>query len=239
MEVGEELRVRRFVEVLSRDWGVSPPNVVVTTLKDEDTAAEYVPRKKTIYVTPRYVTLKVLLHEFAHHLQYEFGLMDEKTAWKEVTKPYHQRDSEVWADAFADKYHRFYYGLWREVVELPSTPQSNVDRRKVMLCAYTAAILMDYVMAIDTILETTGKSVNADIVTGYTNSLERSINEFSFHLKLTERVCSVKPGMLLSVLEKLKANLQVLKADPKIAGELRIYRYQLSESVKAVFSDLG
>jgi hypothetical protein len=116
--LSEDLRakVKRFIEEVSRDWGVKPPEVYVTTIEYADAAAYYNVEDKAIYISPRYVDLEVVLHEFAHHIEFEYGLMDRWAAWREVVNPHCQRRSEYWAKAFADQFRRFYDRLWREIV---------------------------------------------------------------------------------------------------------------------------
>ncbi len=117
--MSEELRarVKRFLEEVSRDWGVRPPDFIIRGIPEFLNANGYYDNViKTIVVDPKSVTLRVVIHEFAHHLQYEYGLIDDKVVREAWSKPHCARDFERWAKFFEKSFDRFYERLWREIV---------------------------------------------------------------------------------------------------------------------------
>jgi hypothetical protein len=115
--------------------------------------------------------------------------------------------------------------------------------RKVKLCGYTATVLMDGVISLDTVLETIYKSYVAgelEIVRDYIRSLEQSIDNTWFFLKLAEKACDTKPGserIFERFVDSLRSGVKEIGVDPRKAEEYRFYKYHLSEGVKALLSD--
>jgi hypothetical protein len=111
------VRVKRFIEEVSRDWGVRPPNVVIRrVLEYMDADAYYDETTKTMVLDPRGVTLRIVLHEFAHHLQFEYGLVNRDILRREIGKAHCARNYERWAKTFEKSFDRFYERLWGEIV---------------------------------------------------------------------------------------------------------------------------
>jgi hypothetical protein len=109
------VRVKRFLEEISRDWGVTPPDVSIHP-GPLYAAGLYDDFREMIHLDPGSVTLRVVLHEFAHHLQHELGLVDLPLVNRELGKPHCQRVYEAWAKVFEKSFDRFYERLWREIV---------------------------------------------------------------------------------------------------------------------------
>jgi hypothetical protein len=112
-----EARVKRFLEEVSLDWGVTPPDVYIHP-GPLYAAGMYDDYYKIIHLDPECVTLRVVLHEFAHHLQHELGLGidDPEFLEREVRKPHCERVYERQAKVFEKSFDRFYERLWREIV---------------------------------------------------------------------------------------------------------------------------
>jgi hypothetical protein len=114
--------------------------------------------------------------------------------------------------------------------------------RKVRLCGYTIAFLMDYVMSLDASLETIHDSYVAGkwwAIADYVRVLEQRIDDMKFALKLAEKACDTRPGaerVFDKFISSLKSGVKEIGVDPRKADEYRIYKYHLSESVKALLS---
>jgi hypothetical protein len=115
--------------------------------------------------------------------------------------------------------------------------------RKVRLCGYAVAVLMDNVMSLDSILETIHEYYVAGgwwVVSDYIRSLEQNIDNMQFLLKLTEKACDTKPGSgraFERFVSNLRSGVKEIGVDPRKAEEYRVYKYHLSESVKVLLSD--
>jgi hypothetical protein len=112
-------KIRRFVEEISKDWGVSPPKVEFlgyVPILGYTPVAYYVYETKTMYLHPRFVDLFAVLHEFFHHIQNEYRWHDLQTIAEERRKkPHCERIHEIEAKVF-ESYAEFYRKLWREIV---------------------------------------------------------------------------------------------------------------------------
>jgi hypothetical protein len=118
--------IKRFVEILARDFKIPPPNLEV--LKPEvmmwrvgyaDAPAFYHAERETIIIREDSVELGNLLHEFVHHLQYIRSGRDADKAFpaEEVaSKPHCQRSFEIEAKIIASDYEDFYRELWEVMV---------------------------------------------------------------------------------------------------------------------------
>jgi hypothetical protein len=116
--LSEDLRakIKRFVEEVSRDWGVNPPEVVLQRIEEFPLyRAYYNWVDKVLIVDPRGASFRVILHELAHHIQNELKLIDRATVERELAKPHCQRSYEVEAKVFERAYREFYGRLWREI----------------------------------------------------------------------------------------------------------------------------
>lgn len=113
----EELRrkVGKFVELVSREFGVPPPRVFIKKgLRETCCAGFYDFVEKAIYLDDRFVDVHTTLHELAHHIQHEkLGL---KVSEDDFRIPHCNRPFEAEAKAFADFYKDYYEGLWGRVV---------------------------------------------------------------------------------------------------------------------------
>jgi hypothetical protein len=115
--------------------------------------------------------------------------------------------------------------------------------RKVKLCGYTASVLMDGVMSIDAVLETTHKAYVAgelEIARNHVRDLEQKIDNVWFFFKLAEKACDTKPGaggIFERFVDSLRGGVKEISVDPRKAEEYRFYKYRLSEGVKALLSD--
>ncbi len=118
-----------------------------------------------------------------------------------------------------------------------------VSERKVKLCGFATAVLMDRVNTIDRALE----DVYGYVVMGmrqaaidYVYHVEENIDDALAFLKLAERACGASPEAgkaFEKFASELRGKLAVVRKDPVKAGDYRYYRYHLSEGVKIMLSD--
>jgi hypothetical protein len=120
--VSELEKVRKFLEILSADFGVRPPRInLEETLGGMDVVAWYLGANRTITLRKGLEpTLDVLLHEFYHHLELE---QIAAGRWKrklepsgELLKPHCERIFERKAKFFASDFYDFYKEVWEKLV---------------------------------------------------------------------------------------------------------------------------
>jgi hypothetical protein len=105
-----------FVSRVSREFGVPPPWVSVKRIKDVCQCGGYYDyRGEIVYIDEDHVSLDVVLHELAHHIQHV--LFKEVFDHEEYRKPHCMRRFEVEAKAFASTLKWYYEGLWERLVE--------------------------------------------------------------------------------------------------------------------------
>jgi len=121
-----ERALREFLTAVSEDFGVDPPSVA---LVDGSKIASqcglracgcYRSREKKIVLNYDCLAeldvldvLKVVLHEFYHHVQF---LRRGREAFSDLDKPYRERPHEVRAEAFGKTFSRFYEDLWFRIL---------------------------------------------------------------------------------------------------------------------------
>jgi len=131
---------RRLVEIAARDFGVPPPQVVVAT---EEIARVMCGRQPACYYSKERVIVlsseavkstRVVLHEFAHHLQnYRAGWdLDRAFPPEEYSKPWHERRHEREADALARAFTEFYFDTHWELLEGEEPREVGRD----LVCGY-------------------------------------------------------------------------------------------------------
>lgn len=115
-------KVRRFLEMLSADFGVRSPRVnVEEALDGMQVAAWYLGANRTITLCRGLEpTLDMLLHEFYHHLEQE---QVSTGRWKRrlepssvLLKPHCERSFERKAKFFASDFYDFYREVWEKLV---------------------------------------------------------------------------------------------------------------------------
>jgi hypothetical protein len=118
-----------------------------------------------------------------------------------------------------------------------------VSERKVRLCGYAIAVLMDQVNTVDSALETVYRlAVEGEVQGAVENArfVEQNIDSTLFFLRLAEKVCDAKPDAgraFKSIAESLRGRLEDVRRDPRTASQYRYYRHSLTEGVKMMLSD--
>jgi len=105
-------KIERFVEKLSKFYNVNPPTVVLR----KGPSMSYLPLRKTIVVGEESISLRLLLHEFRHHMQWEKELFPFKILIGWPTDEPIQRDAAEWAGKefgrWVDEWTKMGFGPW-------------------------------------------------------------------------------------------------------------------------------
>jgi hypothetical protein len=118
-----------------------------------------------------------------------------------------------------------------------------VSDRRVRLCGYAIAVLMNAINTIDSALETVYDYVTSGMrqaAIDYTYQVEKNIDTALFFLWLAERACNVSPEAGKTFEDdanRLKGKLDEVRKDPRKARDYRYYRITLAKDVKRMLSD--